>query len=217
MLYPCSVPDFISEEALLGIKDTILSLKDRWLTLKGHPGYADDPSAQAFTLGHAAYVLKSPSNPLVKTIDNTILRDAFGELHDKTIHFLKKTLEIDDILPFNEFTLPGFHIFRGPSKSAFGDLYFHLDGSIFRFYPKSDDYIETTYSFSSLIYSDPKAHLEYECDNIVKSLEYKEGHLNIWNAFVPHKIGTCDIEENQYRITYQGHVFKHKGKNYMYF
>jgi hypothetical protein len=122
------------------------------------------------------------------------------------------------IVPFNDFTLPGFHIFRGPRKSAFSENTFHIDGSIYRFYPKDINYKETTYSFSSLIHSTPKAHLEYEDDKQVNSsFEYKEGSLNIWSSYVPHKIGTCDIEENQYRITYQGHVFKYKGNNYMYF
>jgi hypothetical protein len=169
-------------------------------------------------LGQAVYVLEANKNLLKKSADNiSMLRDFFGDVHDKTIYFLKKKLETD-IVPFNDFTLPGFHIFRGPRKSAFSENTFHIDGSIYRFYPKDINYKETTYSFSSLIHSTPKAHLEYKDDKqINSSFEYKEGNLNVWSSFVPHKIGTCDIEENQYRITYQGHVFKYNGNNYMYF
>ena len=217
-MYPYSVPDFLTRKERLDIKDRIFSLESEWLTLYGEYGLTNDISKRSFVLGHAAYVLQSNKSPLKKREDNiSMLRDYFCDVHDKTIYFLKKKLEID-IVPFNDFTLPGFHIFRGPRKSAFSELTFHTDSSIYRFYPSDINYEKNSYSFSSLIHSTPKAHLEYKDDKQVNSsFEYKEGSLNIWSSFVPHKIGTCDIEENQYRITYQGHVFKYKGNNYMYF
>lgn len=217
MIYPCSVPNFLTKQEMLDIKDRIFSLKRHWLTVKGEYDRYNIVDNKSFTLGHAAYVLNSPDNPLVENIDNSILFERFGEIHDKTAYLLQKRLGIKKILPFYDFTLPGFHIFRGPRKEAFSNLHYHADGSIFNFYPKSEDYYETTYSFSSIIYSDSKAHLEYKYNNEVKSFEYKEGHLNIWSAFLLHKIGTCDLEDNQHRITYQGHIFKYKDKHYMYF
>ena len=219
MLYPYSVPDFLTKKERLDIKDRIFSLKDRWITLNGECGLANDPTKKSFTLGHAGYVLVDHKNLFESRADSiTMLRDYFDDVYDKTLFFLKKELEVE-ILPFYEFTLPGFHIFRGPRKAAFGNLDLHRDRDIFQHYPQSPDYEKTTYAFSSLIHSTTRAHLEYkrQDEEHVRSLEYKEGDLNIWHSYVYHKIGTCDIEENQHRITYQGLVFKYKGKHYMYF
>lgn len=219
MLYPYSVPGFLTKKERLDIKDRIFSLKDRWITLNGECGLANDPTKKSFTLGHAGYVLVNHKSLFESREDGIkMLRDYFDDVYDKTLFFLKKELEVE-ILPFYEFTLPGFHIFRGPRKSAFAKLSLHRDKDIFQHYPQSPDHEKTTYAFSSLIHSNTRAHLEYKRqeEEHIRSLEYKEGYLNIWHSYVLHKIGACDMEENQHRITYQGLVFKYKGKHYMYF
>lgn len=219
MLYPYSIPDFLTKRERLDIKDRIFSLKDYWITMNGEYGLVNDHSKKSFTLGQAAYVIQSHKHLFERREESiTMLRDYFGDVYDKTLFYLKKELGVE-VLPFDELTLPGFHIFRGPRKSAFSNLELHQDRDIYNLYPQSPDFEKTTYAFCSLIYSTTRAYLEYkrQDENRVRNFDYKEGDLNIWNSYVLHKIGTCDIEEDQYRITYQGLVFKYKGKHYMYF
>lgn len=177
---------------------------------------ATNKVAGAYTLGRAAYRIRNQHEKY--DTDNRLLIDKFGFMYDKTNYFIKKQLDITtNIKFFKEFTYPGFHIFIGfLPVETFSSLHFHIDSSIINFF--KDVSIQSIYSFSSLIAAPTGcAYLEYKKGNELKIFEYQLGMLNLWKATVKHRLGCLELKDNQYRITYQGHVVKYKNDFFMYF
>lgn len=169
-------------------------------------------------LGDAIYLLGSGDENSKKSNINwevqDILKKEFEYLHNKTCNSISSIFgvncELDNTLP-----CPGFHIF-GLCESVKCEYHYHQDVSILDYYQDVDP--EKIYSFVSLIKSTSDgSHIEFGDYNLKKY--YKFGTLHFWKGLQNHRIGTFSLKDNEFRITYQGHMyFDEKNKTYkMYF
>ena len=213
-IYPTSIPDFLSTEEIKNIKTSVLELSKNWRKISDETKSNRSVGPGAYTLGRAAYCIRNKYEKYNK--DNPILISNFSTLYDKTTHLLKNYLNIDqEIYLLNDFTVPGFHIFSGPIPAEkFLNLHFHVDSSIAEFYENVD--IKSVCSFSSII-EGKSQYLEYRQNGRVQKFDYYRGNLNLWSANVEHRIGCRGLSAGEYRITYQGHLFKYRKSHYMFF
>lgn len=156
-------------------------------------------------LGDAIYLLNQTGREKIDWEVQKILKKEFRWIHDKTIRTISsifnKEVELDSSLP-----CPGFHIFNSDT-STICDYNYHQDITILEYYPKVN--IKKIYSFISLIDSSIEEipHLEYKSTFDCFKKNYEYGTLHFWPGVITHKIGSFKIEKNQYRITYQGHIY----------
>ena len=140
----------------------------------------------------------------------------FSNLYSKTIRKLEEIFGITGIEVATDISTPGFHIFKGPCGLVdVGRM--HMDVSIKQYNTVDGNWI---YSFSVLLenISNPPAHLLYKYNGKECSHVYELGKINIWNAFMSHKIGGVNgLSDTEHRITYQGHIAKVDGKYKIYF
>ena len=125
---------------------------------------------------------------------------------------LGKVYETDNVKYDERLPLPAFHIYHNKiDKTNFIN---HIDRSIFDFKENVDS--DSVTSFVSLIES-PKcsAYLDYGFGKKT----YEVGKLHFWHGLLQHKIGNFTMNENEYRITFQGHSYKDSkdGTVYLYF
>jgi hypothetical protein len=213
LLYPKSIPNFLSIEDIQTIKTSVFALSAYWRKISDETKGNTPFDSGSYVLGRAAYCIKYSSEKI--NTDNYIMKANFSKLYENTEEFLKKNLGITkQISVLEDFTVPGFHIFSGPISKK--NRQFHVDSSILNFYNNIP--ISSIYSFSSIIEGPTNCcYLEYEYNDKCSRFDYPAGHLNLWSAVVPHRIGSSSLSIGQYRITYQGHIFKYKNSYYMYF
>lgn len=102
-------------------------------------------------------------------------------------------------------SLPGFHIFRSiePCREEYE---YHQDADFLEFTNATFDFNDF-YSFVAIIEL-PSAggSLDYKMNNKHQALNYINGHAYVWKSDIWHKIGDVILtNENDYRITFQGH------------
>lgn len=198
------VYDFLSNPEVEGLRLQVYKLKDKWIQF--HPN--------AYTLGKALYLSRAQGGEI--TSENRMMSKQFSNLYSKTIRKLEDIFGITGIEVASDISTPGFHIFKGPC--GFVDVgRMHKDTSIFEYNRVDDNWI---YSFSVLLenINNPPAHLLYKYNDKECSHAYELGKINIWNAFMPHKIGGVNgLSDTEHRITYQGHIVKVRGKYKIYF
>lgn len=156
-------------------------------------------------LGDAIYLL-SKNRKAIDWEVQKIVRQRFEGLHQKVINEIENLFEekviIDKTLP-----CPGFHIF-GPCEHQNLEFHYHKDINIFDYYSDVDP--NTVYSYVTLIESpNEKPFLDYVHDK----QPYEYTNLYIWKGMIDHRIGTFSLKKNEYRITFQGHLFHDKNHN----
>lgn len=170
----------------------------------------------SYTLGRATYL--SPKFDRTITEDNEFMHHHFDWLFDKAMSKVKEVLNIDNISIAENVTTPGFHIFTGPMGKM--DIpHYHIDNTINHIIPDAPD-DGWMHSFSCLLenISDPPAHLDYKYEGKYHKQFYQIGKMNFWNAYMPHKIGGVNsVRDNEYRISFQGHIAKIDGEYKVYF
>jgi hypothetical protein len=149
--------------------------------------------------GDAIYLI----NRKPEVIDQKIqlqLRNKFDWLYAKLLQRIEsicgKKVEMDKNLP-----LPGFHIFCNKTRKV-SEYNYHIDRTICDFYP----YVDTkdVHSFVSVIQSPKiKPFLDYKFG----FKEYEYGTLHFWKGDLVHRIGSFSLGDEEYRITFQGHMF----------
>jgi len=198
------VYDFLSDPEVEVLRLQVYKLNDKWLQF--HPN--------AYTLGKALYLSHLQNDSI--TSQNQMMYKQFSNLYSKTIRKLEEIFDISGIEVATDKSSPGFHIFKGPSSSVdVGPM--HKDVSIKKYNIVDDNWI---YSFSVLLenINNPPAHLIYKYNNKECSHAYELGKINIWNAFMSHKIGGVNgLSDTEHRITYQGHIAKVGGNYKIYF
>lgn len=205
--------DFISSPDIQNIKNKVYELQDYYRPVRPLPTDCDYSKMSACTLGNAIYAHKKINREI-----NKIVKNNFTDLHQITIDRLKSIFNIETIY-LSDFSVPGFHIFRGKEINGHLDsLHFHTDKTLLD-HPAVDSSIvdpSFMYSFMSLIENtDDPSYLDLEDHKYY----YEYGDLNIWSADVCHRIGASTFGESDSRITYQGHIFKMKNTDdyYLYF
>lgn len=206
-------PNFINDAQRNNIRSRVYELKKYYRNVVELPDNNDYDHVCACALGNAIYAHNELDLQL-----NEIMKQNFSQLYSLTIEHIRNIFNIKNV-SFSNFSVPGFHIFRGKSlNDKTKNLPYHKDISIFH-HPQidsSDIEKDFLYSFTSLIENtyDP-CFLDYKTDKHY----YQYGDFSIWDANLLHRIGASKFGENDSRITYQGHLFKIKNKDqyYLYF
>lgn len=150
-------------------------------------------------LGDAIYLLKKKKN-LIDFETQKIVRTEFNWVHKKLVDSLQEVFN-NRVLVSKNLPCPGFHIF-GPCECQHLEFSYHQDLSILEYYPRIDP--NTIYSYVSLIQSpSEKPFLDYKSGK--KYYDYT--NLYIWKGNIDHRIGTFSLNKDEYRITFQGHLF----------
>lgn len=162
--------------------------------------------------GDAIYMLDAGNYDEIDQKVQNILKEEFDWLYDKLLNAVKKVYETDNVKYDEKLPLPAFHVYHNKiDKTNFIN---HIDRSIFDFKENVDS--DSVTSFVSLIES-PKcsAYLDYGFGKKT----YEVGKLHFWHGLLQHKIGNFTMNENEYRITFQGHSYKDSkdGTVYLYF
>jgi hypothetical protein len=149
--------------------------------------------------GDAIYLINGKSEVIDWKIQSE-LRNKFDWLYNKLLQRIEticnKKVKIDENLP-----APGFHIFCNKTRKVV-EYKYHIDSTICGYYP----YIDTKdiHSFVSLIQSPKiKPFLDYKFG----FKEYEYGSLHFWKGDMIHRIGSFSLDDEEYRITFQGHMF----------
>lgn len=150
-------------------------------------------------LGDAIYLLMKQRGA-INWETQKILRDRFNWIHQKVIDkfqpLFKEKVIVDDTLP-----CPGFHVF-GPCEHQDLEFHYHKDINIFDYYSNVDP--NSIYSYVTLVESpNEKPFLDY----VHEKQPYEYTNLYIWKGMMEHRIGTFSLKKNEYRITFQGHLF----------
>ena len=171
------------------------NLIDKILLIFG--GHERDKVQQIF--GDAIYLINGKPEVIDWKIQSE-LRNKFDWLYTKLIRRIEticnKKVEIDENLP-----APGFHIFCNKTSGVV-DYKYHIDNTICDYYPYVDP--KDIHSFVSLIQSPKiKPFLDYKFG----FKEYEYGSLHFWKGGMVHRIGSFSLDEDEYRMTFQGHMF----------
>lgn len=156
-------------------------------------------------LGDAIYLFNKSGRRNIDWNTQKIVKENFKWLHEKTAdtisEIFKFPVELDQSLP-----CPGFHIF-GLNTYDSCEYHYHQDITILDYYPNVDP--KKIYSFLSLIKSTTQEppHLEYISIFDTFQKMYRYGSLHFWPGLLKHRIGSFSLQEDQYRITYQGHMY----------
>jgi hypothetical protein len=120
----------------------------------------------------------------------------YAKLLQRIENICQKKVEMDKNLP-----APGFHIFCNKTRKL-SEYHYHIDSTICDFYPHVDT--KDIHSFVSLIQSPKiKPFLDYKFG----FKEYEYGSLHFWKGDMVHRIGSFSLDDEEYRITLQGHMF----------
>lgn len=214
--------DWLTPKEVERARLLVHELKDHWrptvdtLLKLGQFGTVHSEDIQMYTLGRATYLSKR-MDPTISEY-NEFMHHHFDWLFDRAIVKLKEVFNIDDISIAENVTTPGFHIFQGPSGEVEPPNY-HRDISINYIIPDAPD-DNWMHSFGCLLQnvSDPPAHLDYKYEESHGKMTYTIGKMNFWNSYMPHRVGGCNsIGEDEFRITFQGHIAKINGEYKIYF
>lgn len=220
--------DFLTQEESDTLLETVYSLRDKWKHVSQMPiakqefvsqfpkeivEHASKVMENMNFLGEGIYIL----NNELSSIDadtQKILLHKFGWLYDKTIEYFKSLYNTPNVKLHESLPIPGFHIFSGTPQER-REFDWHTDGSVIEHVPNVDQ--STIASFVVLVQSpEDSAHLEYKMWNatIPSILTYEKNAFHIWNGNLTHRIGAFILNENEARITFQGHVYLDKNDNY---
>jgi hypothetical protein len=208
LMKPNSV-EWLTDEEVIRARNQVHALREHWRPF-GPQG------VHSYTLGRATYL--SPRFDQTIAEDVEFMHMHFGWLFDRTVEKIKEVFDIDNVRIFDEVTTPGFHVFTGPAD-AVEIPHYHVDTTIDHFIPDAPD-DGWMHSFGALLdnISDPPAHLDYIYEGVHSSQVYEMGHMNLWNSYMKHKIGGVkSITNEEFRITFQGHVCKLDGEYVVYF
>lgn len=221
-----SIPNFLNNEEVIEVKEKVHSLKPYWrhikdfpiaksamLLAKQNPELYRSAENQHF-LGDSLYVIENLTQ--INWDIQGILKIKFLDVYKR----LQKTISEVAGIPAEyilDMAVPGFHVFHGQQRPH--PFEWHIDTTICRF-----DGIykpENVYSFLCLIESPADAAgLEYK-DSIdwdahedleTKIFTYDTGTLFLWKGDRIHRMKRFAMNENESRITLQGHFVVHNGK-----
>lgn len=221
-----SVPNFLTPEEVIEVKEKVHYLKPFWrhikdfpiaksamLLAKQDPNLYKSAENQHF-LGDSLYVIEKLEEINWK-IQETINYN-FSPMYDR----LQKTIGEITGMPaeyISSMAVPGFHVFHGQQRPH--PFEWHIDTTICRFDGRYKP--ENVYSFLCLIES-PKdaAGLEYKDstdwdsheDLETKIFTYELGTLFLWKGDRIHRMKRFAMEQGESRITLQGHFVLHDGK-----
>jgi hypothetical protein len=203
----------LDNEMIESIRDSVKSNRHLWTH------YSEYPNPPLFKL-LPLYFFGSPIYPCAER------KDLYLEYREKSEDYLKNTIkdlhelvmsELQDVYKFEpkrlaNTSLPGFHIFNsaGGKLKQMSIPRYHIDSDLIARFPKVTVPIENFYSFVVVIETTSAGDtLDYIIDGEHKKHNYQLGHMYIWPANMYHKIGDVALaNDDEYRITYQGHCIK---------
>ena len=184
------------------------------------------------TFGAAAYMDDKMKYFIMKEKTNPLLKSLFSDLYEKIGDYFGAELNPD-------IAYTGFHIFDYSSRNNQASV--HIDDQ-YQNLPIDSDKLSNPQSFTIAIEkpsagaglnvwpevnltgsvaenrliersfsNDPENHEKPEY------IEYELGIMYIHNDHILHQIAKTEIQENERRVTMQGHVIQEGDKKYMYF
>jgi len=153
--------------------------------------------------GDAIYLIEGKKD-FIDWETQKIIRTKFSWVYEKIINEFKNIFS-ESIIIHPDLPSPGFHIFSLFDFCEEREIKFqyHQDTNILDYYPDIDT--NTIYSFVFLVKS-PEIKPFIEFENYGK-LDYEYGNLYLWKGTLTHKIGNITLKPEEYRITFQGHLF----------
>lgn len=226
--------DFLNAEECTKVRDKVHDLKEYWVN---RGDYFEYPF---YTLGSASYLDAAIDAEFyyskAKKI-NPIINYNFSWLLEKVAIFIKETLG-KPAFYHPRFGLPGFHIFESSDifeiaiASRHVDLQYKLlDWRDIKFNEK--DCISFTvyirmpssgggiylwnYTFDDLGHLSETERQEKLADEEYKYIRFKEGQLVIHDGLHFHQIAAMeDVQDDDERISLQGHAVLSEGSYFMY-
>jgi len=154
-----------------------------------------------------------------------IMIQEFGFLYDKLKIKLSQIFDIpiEKISFYDDLTVPGFHVFEGPLDFWLeGDIRWHQDGTILQYKHGTD--LNKVHSLTTPIqlpkngswveFQDPEKisnnetlnHQEIDFNEHTVKHNYEMTKLHHWKGNLWHALGSDELEEGDYRITFQVHA-----------
>jgi hypothetical protein len=211
----------LTDEMMEFVKTSIKSNRQLWTH------YSEYPNSPLFKL-LPLYFLGSPIYPCADRTDlylkyraktEDYLKNTIKDLHNLVMGELTKVYNLVPIQLANT-SLPGFHIFNSADNKLKQMTIpgYHIDSDLIVRFPKVTAPIENFYSFVVVIETTGAGDtLDYIIDGEHKKHNYQTGHMYIWPANMYHKIGDVALaNDDEYRITYQGHCIKLSDKLLFY-
>jgi hypothetical protein len=153
--------------------------------------------------GDAIYLIEGKRDFIDWEIQK-IIRTKFSWVYEKLINEFENIFS-EPVIIHPDLPAPGFHIFSLFDFCEKREIKFqyHKDTNILDYYPNIDT--NTIYSFVFLVESpEIKPFVQFQKYN---KLYYEYGNLYLWRGALTHKIGKTTLKSEEYRITFQGHLF----------
>ena len=219
-----SIP-FLSSTELADLKKKIFDVKVHWRLR--------DPRKNFYALGPTSYAEAQVDFDYYSTFahhTNPILEKHFGFLYRKLEHLVKEKFG-QEVFYDPELSLPGFHMMGDatlenvPHVDAqylfhpdYKDLSKIEDSKVFTFTAAiaipSPCGIRFWKDFKFLGYHDqgPRDFLEFATAHQPEVIEYQEGYLYLHRGHLLHQLQPARENNQQFRITFQGHcIISEKG------
>lgn len=203
----------LDDEMIESIRDSVKSNRHLWTHYSEYPGPPLFNLLPLYFLGSPIYPCAENRNLYLeyRAKSEDYLKNTIKDLHKLTMSKLQDVYGFEPMQLSNT-SLPGFHIFNSADNKLKQMTIprYHIDSDLIMYFPKVTIPIENFYSFNVVIETTSASDtLDYFIDGEHKKYNYQLGHMYIWSANLYHKIGNIVLaNDNEYRITYQGHCIK---------
>ena len=201
----------LSEEEIDKLSNSIKQNRNLWTHESVYWG-KDHSHMPINFLGSPIYPAKSMPGLYrkLRPLTQQYLVDATSTLLSRVLQLLIKLYNVSLAEQLPDTSLPGFHVITSSTK--FHAVYdYHQDADYLEYYEdfgtKINYNFDNFYSFTVAIEL-PKSGgtVDFKTESGLISHQYKIGHAYTWKSDIWHRIGDVILEnENEYRITYQGH------------
>jgi hypothetical protein len=221
-------PDFLTDEQTALLKESVYKLQPHWKHVSKMPVNSDEVRSRypqeivshaervmenLNFLGEGIYIIDGKLSAIDKDVQD-IMRKEFAWLYEIVVKHFKMLYNTPNVMLHDVLPIPGFHIFSGNVQER-RDFDWHHDSTVHLLVDNVDQ--SSVYSFVILVES-PKdtAHLDYKLPNTedIRILEYQKNTFHMWNGSLMHRIGSFNLEQDERRITFQGHIYYDEKDNY---
>lgn len=205
------IENFITEKERKLISKTIHNMRNDWRWIGDYPKYSslgEDLCENQYLLGDAIYCLYDKDFDSVNNVLNDKMKKELSTLYRRLFDKLPKHFgpDIKGMVYYDGLPIPGFHIFNGAGEDE-EPFEWHQDTSLANWVDNIHQ--DMIYSFVCPIEL-PKTGGTLEWIGSLEKenyINYEYGKLHIWHGLLRHRIGRHTIQEDESRITFQGHVY----------
>lgn len=204
----------LTNEMMKSLKISIKSNRQIWTHYSEYPGSSFFKFLPLYFLGSPIYPCGDRTDLYLqyRIKSENYLKNSIKHLHTVVMNKLQEVYKLEPVHLTNT-SMPGFHIVNSADDKLkqMSIPRYHIDSDLIDRFPKVTATLENFYSFVVVIETTSAGDtLDYIDNNgQIKKQNYQEGHMYVWPAKLKHKIGDVLLaDDNEYRITYQGHCIK---------